>query len=370
MTVRKLVGAPQEHEGGEGFVEAVFDDVRDSSLGVEFQARGDGVAVSEVVPGSRASRVAGLHAGMVLIGVYGKDGRGRSTRGLDYSHVMELIKNTKACDHVKLRFAASSEARPAEEYFARRMRDVLRRDAFVQVPDVYLLPTIPRPGLPVPAPDEAARVAALRAELGLLGRRDLKQRALDAGGTQGEIETRDAGRDAGFRLAKDEDDLYAEDDRYAEDILDMYDRIAAAEESELGQAEAESKIQFIVMSQAIDDVKFIRKRQATGVTGVPESTTAGLHCTTLTAEQLRANCNWSCCSAQIVPPAPTAEQLRANLELLKAEAKQLQKFVSAAKKHAKKAEAQLVGEPLIVLHMPCYARPLSHHTQIVKRGSF
>ena len=98
------MGAPQEHEGGEGFVEAVFDDVRDSSLGVEFQARGDGVAVSEVVPGSRASRVAGLHAGMVLIGVYGKDGRGRSTRGLDYSHVMELIKNKKACDHVKLRF--------------------------------------------------------------------------------------------------------------------------------------------------------------------------------------------------------------------------------------------------------------------------
>ena len=106
------MGAPQEHEGGEGFVEAVFDDVRDFSLGVKFEARGDGVAVGEVVPGSRASRVAGLHAGMVLIGVYGKDGRGRSISGLDYLHVMELIKNKKACDHVKLRFAASSESRP------------------------------------------------------------------------------------------------------------------------------------------------------------------------------------------------------------------------------------------------------------------
>ena len=125
-------------------------------------------------------------------------------------------------------------------------------------------------------------------------------------------------------------------------------------------------------------------RAGTHLSPWPRPPTAALHCLCWHPRWARPRvCSfreraWSCCSAQIVPPAPkaaasastprvwTAEQLRANLELLKAEAKQLRKIVSAAKK----AEAQLVGEPLIVLHMPCRARPLSHHTQIEKRGSF
>ena len=65
--------------------------------------------------------------------------------------------------------------------------------------------------------------------------------------------------------------------------------------------------------------------------------------------------------------AQTAKQLRANLKLLKAEAKQLQKIVSAAKK----AEAQLVGAPRTVLRLPCRARPpFAPHTRIAQRGSF
>ena len=51
-----------------------------------------------------------LEVGMLLIGIYGKDNRGRQTNTLDYNHCMELLKQKKRNNFLRLQFADVDEA--------------------------------------------------------------------------------------------------------------------------------------------------------------------------------------------------------------------------------------------------------------------
>ena len=87
-----------------GLVEANFTGVKKCSLGMKFETQGVSVVVADIIPDSRAANMPGIHVGMVLAGVCGKDGILQSTLGKDYASVMQLIKSHKVNGRVQLNF--------------------------------------------------------------------------------------------------------------------------------------------------------------------------------------------------------------------------------------------------------------------------